>query len=339
MNIKKILYGCSLLLAIFFTACSSNPTDPNSNHNLDLPVICPPYLKIGDTIGIVNISSKISDSPDRCDSLLEVIRSWGFHLKLGKHLYDKAGGWFPASDEERASDLQEMLDNKNVRAVIFFRGGYGAVRTLDFLNLMQLRKDPKWLVGYSDLTTIHNALRKIKVQSIHATMPINFKLNTIDESAISLREALMGRLKEYNISYDSFNQEGSAEGTLVGGNLSLLTTLNGTDIDLDLTSAPTILLIEDVGESIYAIDRMMQLLKRSGKLKAVKGIIFGTMTNISSQSSWNKSLNEMLKEYTENLEIPVIFNFPSGHSYPNMSLYMGRKIRIDVTYTSSKITF
>ncbi|MPM78959.1 putative murein peptide carboxypeptidase [bioreactor metagenome] len=336
---KLLLILLILLIIVFFSACSNNPINSTRKSNINLQVIRPPYLSIGDSIGIVNISSRIYFSQEHCDSLIEVIRSWGFHIKLGKHLYDSSGGWFPVSDKERAADLQEMIDNPNIRAVIFFRGGYGAVRTLDYLNLMQLRKTPKWLVGYSDLTTIHNALRNIRVESIHATMPISFKLNENDESANSLKEALMGKITEYDIVPDMSNQYGEAEGVLVGGNLTLLATLNGTDIDIDLTSEPTILLIEDVGENIYSLDRMMQLLKRSGKLKAVKAILFGHMTDISSQDIWDKPLKEMLKEYTKDLDIPVIFNFPAGHSAPNMSLYMGRKVKVIVNNAWSKIIF
>lgn len=330
-----------LFIAIFAVACSNNPSDTGNKKETpyQLPHICPPYLKMGDSIGIATISSRNYFSPEKCDSLIKAVEAWGFKVKVAKHVFDSTGGWFPASDAERAADLQEMLDNRNIRAVVFFRGGYGAVRTLDYLNLMSLRKDPKWLVGYSDLTVMHYALRKINVESIHGTMPVSFKLGTNDESANSVREALLGNIKEYNLPADPLNQFGEAQGVIVGGNLSIIVGLNGTDVDFEQFTEPYILLIEDVEEALYSIDRMMQNLKRSGKLKNAKAIIFGNFTNISKQEPWKKTTQEVLKEYTKDLKIPVIFNFPAGHSAPNLSVYMGRTVKISVSNSGSKVQF
>lgn len=313
----------------------------SKNADLDEPslsVVRPPFLSAGDSVGVVAISSKITGTPQEADALLDVMRSWGLKIRIGEHLYDQSGGWFSASDEERAEDLQKMIDNDNIKAVIFFRGGYGSVRILDYLNLNMLRQKPKWLVGFSDLTTIHFALRKIGVESIHGTMPIMFSSNQLDYSAISMKNALFGYVYEYNTEPHEFNRFGTATGSLVGGNLTLITALSDTDIDLNL-DLPSVLLIEDTGESIYDIDRKMQQLLRSGKLHQVKAILVGHFTNISNQNAWGQTTYELINDYVKDLNIPVIFNFPVGHQDPNYSVYMGRVVRVEVNEAGGRLVF
>lgn len=324
------------LLVVFFllVSCSKSPDLDKSS----LSVVRPPFLSPGDSVGVVAISSRITITQQEAESHLNVIRSWGLKIKLGEHLYDHSGGWFPASDEERAEDLQAMIDNDNIKAVIFFKGGYGSVRVLDYLNLNVLREKPKWLVGFSDLTTIHFALRKIGVESIHGTMPTVFLQNQTDYSAISMKNALFGYVYEYNIEPHRFNQYGTAVGSLVGGNLTLISALSGTNIDLDL-DLPSVLLIEDTGESIYDIDRKMQQLLRSGKLNDVKAVLVGHFTNISGESTWQQTIYELINDYVKDLNIPVIFNFPAGHQQPNYSVYMGRMVTVEVNESGGRLIF
>lgn len=301
-------------------------------------MIRPNYLKTGDTIGIVSVSSKIL--PDSLDSMrFELIRSWGLNIKFGNHLYDKDGGWFSATDTARAADLRNMIDDKSVKAIIFYKGGYGSVRILDYIDFKSLVRNPKWLVGYSDVTIMHYAAQNAGVESLHGTMPVSFaKDSTYDESAASLRDALFGETKRYYIAPNHLNQKGVATGRLTGGNLSLIYAANGTDIDNDLKK-PSVLFIEDVSENIYQIDRMLQNMKRTGKLERAKAIIVGHFTGTKDEARFGKTAEELISEYTSKLGIPVIFGFPGGHERPNIALYMGRTVRVTVREEGGLIEF
>lgn len=302
-------------------------------------VIRPPFVQEGDTVAVVAISSQLPDEPDT--SFIGLFESWGLHVKLGEHLYCRDSIWFAGTDRQRAGDLQRMLDDRTVKAVIFYKGGYGAIRTLDYLNLGVLREHPKWLVGYSDITTMHYALRKIGVESIHGPMPTDLACDTVrcaSSLLSSVRDALWGRVTAYHTPPHPLNSMGTARGRLTGGNLSLIYALNGTDID-NTFDEPSVLLIEDVAENIYHIDRMLQTLKRSGKLERLKAIVVGHFTAIRWEEQWGASVENLIHTYTSELGIPVIFGFPSGHEAPNHSLYMGREVSVTVTEEGGVLEF
>ncbi len=327
-----------LLLGLFVLFFQGTPsTDVEGPRNPE-PFLRPPFLHVGDTVSVVAISSKLSKKADT--SFIRTIASWGLTVKLGEHLFSQEEGWFAGSDRERATDLQRAIDDSSVRAVIFYKGGYGAVRTLDYLDLERLRSHPKWLVGFSDVTVLHQALRKVGVESIHGTMPVLFKTDTleIDTSTLSLRDALFGKISSYRTPRHVYNRLGRAEGRLVGGNLSLIYALNGTDLDDDLEE-PSVLFIEDVGENIYHIDRMMQNLKRSGKLARAKAIVVGYFSKMKGEKEWGADVESLINTYTAPLGIPVIFGFPAGHANPNMSLYMGRQVSVVVTDEDATLEF
>ncbi len=189
-----------------------------------------------------------------------------------------------------------MIDNPNLRAILFFRGGYGALRALDHADLTPLRTDPKWLAGFSDLTVVHYALRRLGVESIHGTMPSFFRTDSLerDTSALSLRDALFGRLDGYRTAPHPLDRKGTARGVLLGGNLSVLSSLNGTPLDDDRTE-PVLLLLEDVGESIHHIDRMLQTLRRSGRLSAVRGIVAGDFVRIRGEKQWGETAADLVR--------------------------------------------
>ena len=304
----------------------------------DREFIRPPFLHAGDTVSVVAISSQL---PEDCDtSFLQRFAGWGLTVKLGAHLYCRDSIWFAGSDIQRAGDLQRALDDSTVKAVIFYKGGSGAIRTLDHLDWSTFRRHPKWLVGYSDLTTMHYALRKMRVESIHGAMPVGFLADTtrVDSSAQSLREALWGEVTAYRTEPHPFNTFGRSFGRLTGGNLSLIYALNGTDLDNPLDE-PSVLLIEDVAEHVYHIDRMMQTLKRSGKLARVSAILVGHFTKIKGEEKWGSSVEELIHEYTRDLGVPVIFGFPAGHEAPNYSLYMGRRVCVTVDSGGGLVEF
>lgn len=342
-NIKSFFWAFAFALVIF--SCSDDDPDDrcdvsSAHDEYYSNTLRPDYLVVGDSIGVVDISSTITISADSAQTILNRMRRWGLKIKLGKHLFDKSGGWFSASDAERASDVQEMIDDPHIRAIVFFRGGYGAIRTLDYLNLMKLREDPKWFVGFSDITVMHYALRTIGLQSIHGAMPATFNSDSVsvDSTAESMRDALFGRVTGYTTSPNEYNQFGTVEGRLTGGNMTIIANLSNTDIDNYFTT-PSILLIEDVGEQIYAIDRRMQMLKRSGKLDRIKGLIVGHFVDTGQEPRWGSSVYALIHEYAAELKIPAIFAFPSGHVHPNFSLYMNRDVKMTVDASGGRITF
>ena len=290
----------------------------------------PPYLQRGDTVAIVSPSGKLPVKTDTA-KVRERFEAWGLHVKFGAHYADREQPYFAGTDRERAADLQGMIDDPSVKAVIAYRGGYGSVRLLPALDLRQLREHPKWLVGFSDFTMLHLALRRLRVESIHGAMPGSFLFDEDDPSAESLRGALFGETERIEVLPHPVNRFGTATGRLAGGNLSLLCTAAGTPEAL-LTGEPTILLIEEVGEAAYHIDRMMQHLVRSGVLNRVKGLIVGHFSETMGLKKFGvEDAYEVIDAYARTLGIPVVYGFPSGHTDPNLAVYLGREVTLTVS--------
>lgn len=321
----------ALILLSALTAGCATPRFPSKT-------VTPPYLREGDTVGIVSVSFRIAPDADTA-RIREIFRNWGMTVKFGRHLLDQTDPAFGARDADRAADLQSMIEDPAVKAVVMFNGGYGAVRTLDFLDLKKLRKQPKWIVGYSDMTMLHNAIARQGVQSIHGTVPVSFSKDSIDSSMLSLRDALTGRTTVISTTPHPLNQKGTAVGTLTGGNLSLIYAAAGTDYDNTLRRGDWVLLIEDLSEQMYALDRMMQNLYRSGKLGRVKAILVGHLTNIRGQERFDITPEELIARYARQYDIPVIFGFPVGHEQPNDAVYLGRKVRVTVTNNTAQVDF
>lgn len=299
--------------------------------------ITPPYLQPGDTIGIVAPARFITR-----EELLPAIRfltSHGFQVKTAPHLFSKHHQ-FAGTDSERAQDLMEMIEDPMVKAILCARGGYGTVRILDLLNLRKLQQNPKWIVGYSDITALHSLINGwYGLESMHATMPINFPENVQgNESTLALVKALTGEHLTYKFPPSSMNIEGSASGVLVGGNLSILSTISGTSSDISYSGR--ILFIEDVDEYLYHIDRMMMQLKRSGKLKAISGLIVGYFSDMKDNSTpFGSDAYEIIYSAVKEYRIPVCFGFPAGHSEPNFPLIMGRTVDLKVSNEGAFIEF
>lgn len=333
----------TLLLAFIVMAtvsCSSRPYPQKSAWRDRNEMITPPYLREGDLVGIAAASSKCPPDSAGQANLTALLESWGLRVRFGEHVFDQDGGWFAGTDEHRAADLQRMIDDPEVKAILFYRGGYGSVRTLDLVNLRKLRRHPKWLAGYSDVTMLHYALNKVRVESLHSNMPVGFRYDSVkvDTSALRLREALFGRWKGHKVAPHPFNRKGTATGRLIGGNLSLIYAAAGTDVDNDL-SEPSVLFIEDLSESMYHVDRMLQNLKRSGKFARAKAVLVGHMTSIRDTAKFGKNPYELISEYTSELNVPVIFGFPAGHSRPNDPMYFGRKVRVKVTDEGGSVEY
>lgn len=297
-------------------------------------MITPPYLQKGDTVAIVSTARKNLD--DNLKPSIDLLESWGLKVKIGSTIgldYNQLAG----TDAQRAADFQEQMDNPNIKAIWCVRGGYGTVRIIDLLDFTKFKQSPKWIIGFSDVTVLHSQLNRMGIQSLHATMPISIPRAT-KEAKESLRKALLGEPLEYTFTCDILNHVGKSKGELVGGNLSILYSLLGSESAIDCTDK--ILFMEDLDEYLYHIDRMLLNLKRNGCLSSLKGIIVGGMTKMNDNDiPWGKNAFEIIEEITKDLKIPIIYNFPAGHIQDNRALIMGRTITMEVTAEESKVTF
>jgi muramoyltetrapeptide carboxypeptidase len=287
-------------------------------------MLTPPFLKPGDTIGIVAPARKISLA--ELQPALDTIHSWGLQTKLSKNLFDESNQ-FSGTDEQRAADLQDMLDDASVKAVISARGGYGTLRIVDCIDFSGFFKAPKWIIGYSDITVLHSHLLVHGIETLHAPMPISFKRDSA--STESLRMALFGDLKGHEFPMHPLNRKGKAKAELIGGNLSLLYALQASASDVDTKGK--ILFIEDLDEYLYHIDRMMMSLKRSGKLEHLAGLVVGGMTEMKDNTvPFGKNAEEIIYDAVKEYSFPVCFGFPAGHADVNLALYFGRKVSLEV---------
>jgi muramoyltetrapeptide carboxypeptidase len=257
---------------------------------------------------------------------------WGIELVTSPNLFSEFHQ-FSGTDEERAADLQWAINQSEIEAIICFRGGYGTVRIIDKIDFSPLLTRPKWIVGYSDVTVLHARLNTLGVVSIHGSMPVNFPTNT-QEAISTLRQALFGEFTPLEAVGNKLNRYGIAEGELVGGNLSIIYSLQGSK-DAFNTSGK-ILFIEDLDEYLYHIDRMMQNLKRSGLLSGLKGLIVGGMTDMRDNTvPFGKTAEEIILEAVSEYSYPVCFDFPAGHIKDNRAMAFGKKIRLEVSSTTS----
>jgi muramoyltetrapeptide carboxypeptidase len=292
--------------------------------------IRPPYLQKGDTVAVCAASNYVTSS-DLASGIAQ-LKSWGLAVKLADNLY-ATDGRYAGTVAQRVEGLQKMIDDPNVKAIIMARGGYGCAQIMNYLDLKGLASNPKWIVGYSDVTALHIALNNRGIESIHGPM---VKTLTQDaNSADALKNALFGNLESTSITTNSHCVEGTAEGRLVGGNLSLIYSMGGTLFDLNVKGG--ILFFEDTGEANYAIDRMLMNLKLSGKLDAVKGIVVGEFTNMTA--SGDSSIESIVRDRVADLKIPVMYGVQVGHDTENLSLYLGRKVKLTVDDSKSTLTY
>jgi muramoyltetrapeptide carboxypeptidase len=286
----------------------------------------PPFLNAGDRIGLVSTARKISLA--EIEAALGTIRTWGFEPVIGRTI-GLENHQFAGSDADRAADLQDMLDDPSVDAVMACRGGYGTSRIIDLLDFTIFMENPKWIVGYSDLTILHAHLNTVMgMASLHASMPVNFQTNT-EPALNSIRNALTGKGLSYEWGPNSLNRPGEAEAEVVGGNLSLIYSLLGTKTGMNTTHK--ILFLEDLDEYLYHIDRMMVSLKRAGKLDNLAGLIVGGMTDMNDNDvPYGKTAREIIAEHAAAYDYPVSFDFPAGHQPDNRAIVLGGKAKLSV---------
>lgn len=281
----------------------------------------PSYLKKGNTIGIVCPAGFMPlKNTIVCQQTLQ---QWGFGVKLGKTVGNKHQ-YFSGTDEERLADMQAMLDDENIHAILCGRGGYGCTRIIDQLNWKKFKKHPKWIIGFSDVTVFHNFLfTKLRTASLHAPMANAFNHGGSEKQyVLSLKKALTGKKNSYTIPANPMNRNGNATGILLGGNLSLLAHQTGTISDINTKGA--ILFIEDVGEYLYNIDRMLLQLSRAGKLSNLAGLIVGGFTDMKDTTTpFGKTVEEVIQERVAAYSFPVCFSFPVSHEEENVALKVG----------------
>ena len=302
----------------------------------------PPYLKKGNVIGITSPAGYIT--LEEIQPSIQLMESWGYTIKIGDTI-GKRDFTFGGTDEDRARDLQHMLDDKKIKAIMCARGGYGIIRIIDKLKWEKFKEYPKWVIGFSDVTVIHSHLnRNLGIASIHSKMCNSFpekweKAEPIQaETIVSIKKALSGEKMKYSFSANSFNNQGTAVGKLVGGNLKTIESLAGSKSDID--TAGKILFVEDTGEYMYSIDRLFWNLKRSGKLSSLKGLIIGGFKVKVDEDSdeFGKILEEVVLEKVKNYNYPVCFDFPVGHQKNNFALKCGVKHKLVVEPTQCTLT-
>ena len=282
----------------------------------------PQYLQKGDTIGLVCPAGFMP--VERAQTCIDTLQQWGFNVRVGASVGSASGNYFSGTDEERLEDLQQMLDDKNLKAVMCARGGYGLTRIIDKINFKKFVKRPKWIVGFSDVTVLHSHLySNYRIASLHAPMAGAFNDGGAQNEFVgSLRDALTGKPGRYNVASHEFNKNGDGRGELVGGNLALLAHISGTVSDFKAKNK--ILFIEDVGEYLYNIDRMMYQLKRNGKFDKLAGLIIGGFSDMKdTERPFGKSVYEIINDIVKDYDYPIAFNFPVSHEKENYALKIG----------------
>lgn len=291
-------------------------------------------LRQGDTVAIVATARK--NILPNLQPAIELLESWGLQVKIG-HSIGLDNHQLAGTDAQRATDLQTQLGNPEVKAIWCVRGGYGTVRMVDLVDFSPLKKQPKWIIGFSDVTVLHAHLHQLGIASIHGLMPVNVEKASPD-ALESLRKILFGESLLYDLPFQPENQLGLATGELIGGNLSILYSLMGSASQLDGTKK--ILFIEDLDEYLYHLDRMCMGLKRSGLFAQLSGVIVGAFSQMhDNEIPWGKSAYEILAEHFTPLNIPVVFHFPAGHIADNRALPFGKNASLVVAASGTVLQF
>ena len=289
----------------------------------------PPYLLKGDAIGLVCPAGYMA--LEKVQTCITTLQEWGYNVKIGKTIGGGSSSYFSGTDEERLTDFQQMLDDDEVKAVLCARGGYGMSRIIDKINFKKFKLQPKWIIGYSDITVLHAHLySNYYISSMHAPMAGAFNGEEFkNEYVLSVKNTMEGKKIKYSCAPHELNKKGEAIGELIGGNLALLAHLVGTDSDSKTRGR--ILFLEDTGEYLYNIDRMVLQLKRSGKLSKLAGLIIGGFTDIKdTERPFGKTTYEIINDAVKEYEYPVCFGFPVSHEKENYALKIGVGYKLKV---------
>ncbi len=338
-NMSKNRFIIITLLVFLFTGTnamiSQNANFKNPTENL----IQPPYLKAGDTVAIVAPSGILKHRNEEIERAKRLLKQWNLNVVVGKHVFNQANH-FAGTDQERCEDFQKALDNPNIKAIWCARGGYGTVRILDKLDYTKFLEQPKWIIGYSDITALHNQIHNLGVQSLHAMMCVSLPKDEseIEQTIATFKKAIFGETLSYTLEGSKYNQTGEVTAPIVGGNLTMLHTMLGSKTSVDTSGK--ILFIEEIGEYKYHIDRMLQSLKRAGYFDQCKGVIVGDMTKLRKNTTlWGTSIEQLILDALADYDFPIAFNMPAGHEEDNRALILGRKTTLKVEKTKSTLVF
>ena len=329
---KRFLF-LSSLLAMLLMSCSKEPMG-----GLDFPLSCaqPDFLKPGDKIAL--ISPSFYTSQENVEAASKILREWGFEPVVGPNVGKEYLGAYAGTLEERLSDLEWALRDRSIKVILCNRGGYGTIQMVGELPLKKLAAHPKWLIGFSDITTLHGMENRAGVMSIHGTMcSLMAKSKGQGMTNTLLRDLLFGTVPEYEVPAHPLNQTGRATGTLVGGNLYTFTPVLGTEADATLAQ-DIILFIEEVEENLSHIDRQINTLLLNGVFDRCKGVILGEFTDCEANLEYD-SVEEMICSYLKDYNIPVLCGFPAGHDDVNLPLIMGAPVTLDVTASGATLSF
>ena len=295
----------------------------------------PPTLQPNDQIRIISPAGSIN--PEYIDGAIKVLTNWGFRVTEGEFARSEYGR-FAGTPEQRLSDIQQAFDDPTVKAVLCSRGGYGVAQIIDKLDFSKFVEHPKWLIGFSDITILHNTITNLGISSIQGVMAKQFfELPDDSEQLQRVKDILFGILPAYNLPNEQNNRTGQAHGRLIGGNLSVLMALRGSRYDLNYKDS--ILFLEDVGEKPYQIDRMIQNLRFSGVLEQLSGLVAGQFSECDEDPLMMQTIQEVILNAVKEYDYPVCFNFPTGHVDYNLPIISGSKVSLLVTKDRTELIF
>ncbi|TYA74012.1 LD-carboxypeptidase [Seonamhaeicola marinus] len=334
---RNLLILCVFCASFFFGKHTTIAQNEPLKQELNLKQ--PPYLKAGDTVAIVAPAGILKNRKAEIEHAKALLKRWGLHVEVGTHVFNQ-GRHFAGTDDERCEDFQKALNDPKIKAIWCARGGYGSVRILDKLDWTAFKENPKWIIGYSDITAFHNQVHNFGIQSLHAMMCTSLQDEpaTIKETIDTFKTALFGASLKYTLQGSTYNKSGSVSAPIVGGNLTILHTMLGSETSIDTSGK--ILFIEEIGEYKYHIDRMLQSLKRAGYFNNCKGVIIGDMTKIKKNTTpWGSSIEQLILDVLSEYNFPIAFNMPAGHEKDNRALILGKTAVLNVSKNQSTLVF
>lgn len=322
------------------TSCSDDetiviPVPEEEEEVVELSCMQPDYLKAGDKVAL--ISPSYYTPMENVEKTADVLRSWGLVPVIGPNVGKVVDGRYAGTVEERVSDIRWALNDPSVKAIICNRGGYGTIQLIDMMTMAEIKASPKWLVGFSDITTLHGLFSRSGVMSIQGTMSSFLAKGGTDDTSTLMRDLLLGNVPRYELPANKQNITGKASGVLVGGNLCTFVPNLGSQADATM-GKDIILFVEEVEESMHNIDRQMRILQMHGVLDRCKGIILGEFTDCGTEFTY-ESVEAMLHEMLKDYDIPVLCGFPGGHGDVNLPLVMGAPVTIDVRSDGATLQF
>ena len=335
---SKITLITTLCCLISFSGIMNLSAQNNVSKTID-KLIQPPYLKAGDTVAIVAPSGILKEKEGEVQKAIELLKSWDLVAIVGDHVFNQANH-FAGTDDERCEDFQKAMDDPKISAIWCARGGYGAVRILDKLNFTKFKQHPKWLIGYSDITALHNQFHNEGFETIHAMMctSLSDEMPEIEETIETFKKTIFGNQLTYTLEGTDYNRVGQVTAPLVGGNLTMLHTMLGSKTSIDTSGA--ILFIEEIGEYKYHIDRMLQSLKRAGYFDNCKGVIVGDMSKLRVNTTlWGTSIEQLVLDALSDYDFPIAFNMHAGHEKDNRAMILGRTVELNVGKDQSTLVF